>query len=105
MIPPNIIQQPMDIMVPVTTVAVFTCTGQGYGDVIVTWEKIRLYRNRFSPISDNAIVDITVEPDRVTSILTILDVSHNDRGRYRCVFNNSEGETNSEYARLTIVSK
>ena len=95
----------MDTMVPVTTIAMFTCTGQGYGDVIVTWEKIHLNNDTDSPISNDATFNITTGPDRVTSTLTIPNVVHSDRGRYCCVFNNSEGETNSEYARLTIGSK
>jgi len=100
---PVIVQPPMDIMVPVTTVAMFTCTGRGYGDVIVTWEKTR--NDRPNPISNSATFDIITEPDLITSTITIPSVIRNDRGRYQCIFNNSEGETISESARLAIGSK
>jgi len=100
---PVIVQQPMDEMVPVTTDVMFTCTGRGYGDVIVTWEKTR--NNRPNPISDSATFDIITVPDLISSTITIPNVVRSDRGRYQCVFNNSEGETISEVAQLTMGSK
>ena len=100
---PVIVQQPMDAMAPVTTNVTFTCTGRGYGDVIVNWEKTR--NNRPIPISDRATFDTITVPDLISSTITIPNVLRSDRGRYQCVFNNSEGETISKVARLTIGSK
>ena len=94
----------MDVTVPVTETAMFMCIGQGYGYVEVMWLR---GRNEDSlPI--RSTVTTMVIPDNyttITSILTIPDVNDNTPNRYRCRYSNSEGETDSNTARLTTVGK
>ena len=94
----------MDITVPVTQTAVFVCVGQGYGNVDVMW--FRGSSNRSPP--GRSTVSTIVTPDNittVTSILTIPNVNDNSPSRYRCRYSNSEGETDSSIAELTIGGK
>ena len=93
----------MDKTRPVTQNSTFTCVGQGYGFVDVRWFKGG--RNSENSPPGKSIVTTMVTPDNVTSILTIPDLRNHDRGRYRCRYINSGGETNSSRARLTIRSK
>ena len=102
--PPRIIEHPMDITVPPTQTAVFVCVGQGYGYVDVMW--LRGNSDRSPPI--RSTVTTMVTPDNyttITSTLTIPDVNDNTPSRYRCRYSNSEGETDSRIARLTIGGK
>ena len=102
--PPRIIEHPMDITVPVTEDAIFVCVGQGYGLVDVMW--FRGIREGFPP--DRSTVTTMVSPDditTITSILTIPDITDRTSNRYRCRYSNSEGEIDSNIARLIIGGK
>ena len=93
-------------MVPVTEDAVFVCIGQGYGLVGVMWFRGNSDSERSPP--GRSTVTTMVTPDNVTTItstLTIPDVNDNTPSRYRCRYSNSEGETDSNIARLTIEGK
>ena len=97
--PPRIIVQPMDVTRPITQNAMFTCVGEGYGFVIVSWLR------GSKKLEEKSIVTTTVTPDNITSILTIPDLEDADGRRYRCIYNNSGGPTRSDRARLAIGSK
>ena len=101
--PPRIIKHPKDDTVPVTEDAVFVCVGQGYGLVHVMWFRGNSDSERSPP--ERSIVTTMDNITTITSILTIPDVRENTPNRYRCRYNNSEGETDSYIARLTIVGK
>ena len=103
MLPPRIIVHPMDITRPVTQNATFVCVSQGYGFVNVSW--IRGRRNNENSPAYKSIVTTMVTPYNITSTLTIPNLINNDRGRYRCRYISSGGETDSYIARLTIESK
>ena len=90
----------MDKTVPATEVANFTCTGQAYGDVNISW--IRRRGNRESQIPDKAYITNITTPYLITSVLTIPNVLRSDEGRYRCRLTNSAGSTDSNLARLSI---
>ena len=102
--PPRIIKQPMDITVPVTETAVFVCVGQGYGNIDVMW--FRGSGNR-SPPGRSTVTTMVTEDDNttITSTLAIPDVNDNIPSRYRCKYSNSEDETDSRIATLTIGGK
>ena len=102
--PPRIIVHPMDKTRPVTENAIFTCVGQGYGFVDVSWVRIRNNNNERS-LRGKSIVTTMITSDNIASILTIPDLRNNDGERYMCRYNNSEGETDSNQARLTIGCK
>ena len=93
----------MDIIRPVTLNATFTCVGQGYGLVDVSWVRIRSGNER--PLRGKSIVTTMVTSDNITSIVTIPDLRNNDGGHYSCRYINSGGETESDIATLTIGSK
>ena len=94
----------MDITLPVTQNATFTCVGQGYGFVDVSWVRIRYISER--PLRRKSIVTTMVTPDNITSIVTIPDLENIDGRRYyMCRYINSGGETDSNQAKLTIGSK
>ena len=96
----------MDVTVPVTETAVFVCVGQGYGLVDVMW--FRGSSNKENPPLDKSMMTTMVTPDdiiTITSILTIPDVNDDTPNRYRCRYSNSEGETDSNIAKLTIGGK
>ena len=93
----------MDKTRPVTQNATFVCVGQGYGFVDVSW--FRGARSSERPPLGRSIVTTMVTPDNITSILTIPELRDRDGGRYRCRYNNSGGETDSNVAILTIGSK
>ena len=103
--PPRIIEHPMDVMVPVTEDAVFVCVGQGYGLVDVMWFRGNIEKE--NPPPGRSTVTTMVTPDNITTITSILipDVNDNTPRMYRCRYNNSEGETDSNIARLTIGGK
>ena len=105
--PPRIIEHPMDTTVPITKTAEFVCVGQGYGFVDAIW--IRGKPHKRTPPPSKSIVTTMVTPDNITtftSILTIPDLEDNDDNKnYRCMYNNSGGETRSNPARLTIESR
>ena len=103
--PPRIIVHPMDRTRPVTENATFTCVGQGYGFVDVSWVRIRNNNNNERPLRSKSIVTTMVTPDNVTSILTIPDLENSDGRPYMCRYINSGGETDSDLARLIIGSK
>jgi len=91
---PVIVQQPMGKTVPATEDVNFSCTGQAYGDVNVSW-----FRDRHNnPIPDKAIITTTITPDLFTSVLTIPNVLASDERRYRCRLTNSAGSTDSNRA-------
>ena len=94
----------MDVTVPVTQTAVFVCVGQGYGYVDVMW--FRGSSNK-PPPGRSTVTTMVTENDitTITSILTIPDVNDNTPSRYRCGYSNSEGETDSNIARMTAASK
>jgi len=100
---PIIIQQPMDETVPATEDVDFTCTGQAYEDVDVSW--FISQRNNNNPVPDKAIITTTITPDLITSVLTIPNVLADDERRYRCRLTNSAGSRYSSRARLTIGCK
>ena len=100
---PRIIEDPMDTKRPVTQTAVLVCVGQGYGFVDVSWFKGR--GKRRNPIPNTSTVTTMVTPDNITSILTISNLTNNDGGKYKCIYNNSGGEMQSSIATLTIGSK
>ena len=81
----------------------FVCVGQGYGLVDVTWT--RLVNNDERPLRSKSTVTTMVTPDNITSILTIPNLENRDGRDYRCTYRNSEGETQSNNATLTIGSK
>ena len=93
----------MDMAVPVTETAIFVCVGQGYGLVDVNW--VRLIRNDERPLRSKSTVTTVVTHDNITSILTIPDLEDGDGRDYRCIYNNSGGESHSNNATLTIGSK
>ena len=100
--PPRITEQPKNETIPATRTARFTCVGQGYGTVNVMW--LRGMNNKTLPNKSN--VTTVVTPDgNITSTLTIPRLRGGDRGRYRCRYGNSEGETFSDFAILTIARK
>jgi len=99
---PVIVQQPMDQTVPPTEVANFTCTGQAYGDVNVSWFTMRRNNN---PLPDKAIITTNITPDLITSILTIPNVLARDEREYLCRLINSAGSTDSDLAQLIIGCK
>jgi len=91
--------QPEGKTVPPTEDANFTCAGQAYGDVNVSW-----FRGS-NPVQDKAINNTTITPDLITSVLTIPNVLNGDDRRYRCRITNSAGSRDSTRARLTIGCK
>ena len=96
----------MDMTVPRRGIAVFLCVGQGYGSVNVMWFR-GTSDNGGSP-PERSTVTTMVTPDNITtitSILTIPDVNNKTLKWYRCRYNNSEGETDSNIVRLTVVCK
>ena len=104
--PPRIIKHPMDVTIPPGVAVVFTCVGQGYGLVDVNWFKGNM--NSKNPPPETSTVNTMITPNNITtitSILTIPDVNDKTPNRYRCIFNNSEGEIDSTIARLTIGGK
>ena len=101
--PPRIIEHPMDVELPVTETAVFVCVGQGYGLVDVNW--VRITRNDERLLRSKSTMATMVTHDNITSILTIPDLEDRDGRDYRCIYNNSGGETHSNNATLTIGSK
>ena len=90
----------MDKTAPATEDANFTCTGQAYGDVNISWFRGR--QNQENPVQDKAYITNTITPDLITSVLTIPNVLSSDEARYRCRLTNSAGSTDSNRARLTI---
>jgi len=96
---PNITTQPIDNEVPATEDANFTCTGQAYGDVNISWF---IARHNNNPVPDKAIITTTIIPDLITSVLTIPNVLASDEKRYRCRLTNGAGSTDSNRARLSI---
>ena len=93
----------MDITRPVTQNATFVCVGQGYGFVNVRW--VRGERNSQRSPPGKSIVATMVTQDNITTItsmLTIPDIMDRDGRHFRCIYNNSGGETHSNIARLTI---
>ena len=104
--PPRIIEHPTNVELPVTETAVFVCVGQGYGFVDVTWVTGKRNNERSPP--DKSTVTTMVTPDNITtitSILTIPDVNDRDGRHFRCIYNNTGGETHSNIAKLTIGGK
>ena len=101
--PPRIIEHPMDVELPVTETAVFVCVGQGYGLVDVNW--VRKTRNDERLVQSKSTMATMVTHDNTTSILTIPDLEDRDGRDYRCIYNNSGGETHSNNATSTIGSK
>ena len=99
---PVIIQQPMAKTVPPTEDVNFTCTGQAYGDVNVSWFLSR--RNNPVSLTNKAIITTTIIPDLITSVLTIPNVLARDERRYRCRLTNSAGSLDSDSVRLSIGS-
>ena len=102
--PPRIIEHPMNIAVPVTETAIFVCVGQGYGLVDVMWFR----GNRERPPPGRSTVTTMVTPDditTITSLLTIPNVNDSIARIYRCRYSNTEGETDSNIARLTTGGK
>ena len=101
--PPRIIEQPMDITRPVTEDAMFTCVGQGYGFVDVSWYRERANRN---PVEIRGIgrssYNIMVTPDHISSTLTISDLLNRDERNYWCRFDNNIGHVLSRFTALTI---
>jgi len=96
----------MDQTVPVTETVVFVCVGQGYGIVNVSWHRMRRKNNNYNDPPDRSIVNTVVTPDLINSTLTIPELrDRNNRDNYRCRYNNSEGETFSNPATLTIGCK
>ena len=96
----------MDVELPVTQTAMFACVGQGYGYVNVAWARGK--RNNEKVVKAKSRVTTMVTPDNITTITTILTIPNvNDRdGRhFRCIYNNSGGETHSTIAKLTIGGK
>ena len=104
--PPRIIEHPLDATVPVTQAAGFICVGQGYGLVDVSWIRI-LNGDERSP-RRKSIVTTMVTPDNITTItssLTIPNLENRDGRDYKCIYSNSEGQTSSYIASLTIGGK
>jgi len=97
---PRFVQDPLNQAVPATEDTNFICTGQGYGNVTVSW--FRGQRSRENPIQDKAFITNTAAPDLITSILSIPNVLASDEGRYWCRLSNSAGSNDSDTARLTI---
>jgi len=98
---PVIIQQPMAKTVPPTEDVNFTCTGQAYGDVNVSWF---VSRRNDNPVPDKAIVTTAITPDLITSVVAIPNVLARDERRYRCRLTNSAGSLDSDSVRLSIGS-
>ena len=97
--PPRIIEHPMDVTVPGGQTAMFVCIGQGYGLVDVRWLRSGI------DLRNKSNVTITVSSHNITSILTIPELNSGDERNYRCIYNNSGGQTRSSRGRLTIGSK
>ena len=104
--PPRIIEHPMNITQPVTETVVFVCVGQGYGLIDVSWS--RIVNGDEISLRGKSIVTTMVTPDNITTItssLTIPDLENRDGRDYKCIYSNSEGETNSYITSLTIVDE
>ena len=97
---PRIVQDPVDQRVPATEEANVTCSGQGYGEVTISWFRGR--QSRENPIQDKSFISNSVTSALITSILTIPNVLASDEGRYRCRLSNSAGSVDSSIAQLTI---
>ena len=95
--------QPVDKTISAQQNATFTCIGQGYGFVNVVW--VRGIRNSERSPPSRSIITTIVTSDNITSTLTIPDLRGRNKGLYWCRYSNSEGETDSSQARLTIGSK
>ena len=96
----------MNTTLPVTQTAVLVCVGQGYGFVDVSW--IRIVNGDERSLRGKSIVTTMVTPDNITTItssLTIPDLENRDGRDYKCIYSNSEGETSSYIASLTIGGK
>jgi len=79
----------------------FVCVGQGYRIVNVSW-----HRRGRNNIPGRSSVTTAVTPDVITSTLTIPDLRNgNDGENYVCRYSNSEGETFSNFATLTVGCK
>ena len=91
----------MDLTRSVTETAIFTCVGQGYGLVNVSWHRQNDNRN---PVTRRRrfTSNIVVTPDRISSTLTIVDLQNNDERNYWCRFDNNIGHMLSMFATLTI---
>ena len=103
--PPRITEQPMDVMQPVTETAMFICVGQGYGFVDVNWVRINRQNRNEIALRQKSVVNTVVSPDNITSVLTIPRLENKDGRDYRCIYSNSQGDTRSNNATLTIGSK
>ena len=88
----------MNVTVPVTQNVTLTCVGQGYGFVSVNW--IRGSNKR--PPPTKSTVTTMIMRDSITSILTIPNIMDRDGKHFRCIYNNSGGETDSNVASLII---
>ena len=97
--PPNITEEPVHMTVPGGITAIFKCVGQGYGLVDVSWLRSG------NDLRTKSNVTTTVSSHIITSILTIPEVNNRDERNYRCIYNNSGGQTRSRIGRLTIGSK
>ena len=104
--PPRIIKHLMNTTRLLTQTAVFVCVGQGYGLVDVSW--VRIVNGDERSLREKSIVTTMVTPDNITTItssLTIPDLENRDGRDYKCICSNSEGETSSYIASLTIIGK
>ena len=72
------------------------CKIQGYGPINVEWRKLG------SPLPRTAIVSITNVTNGVLSILKITKIAGYYDGMYCCVAINKAGQTNSQYAKLSV---
>ena len=99
---PVIIQSPKNVITPLSSTATFTCVGQGYGFVSVTWKR----RNTAKAIPRKSKINNTYTLNHyIVSTLTIPSVRTRDKGIYQCVYVNSKGPAYSNFAILQIGSK
>ena len=101
--PPTIIENPMEQTIPPEENVTFVCVGEGYGLIDVVWRRGK-GNNERSPPKKSIVITIN-NNITITSTLTIPDLVNDDRGNYRCRYNNSGGETDSEIVKLTVKGK
>ena len=99
---PVIIESPKNVLTPLLSTALFTCIGQGYGYVSVTWKK----RNTNNPLHKKIKAHtIYTSNHHIISTLTVPSVKNKDAGTYQCVYVNSIGSAYSNFATLKIGGK
>ena len=75
------------------------CKAQGYGHINVEWRK------RGAPLPNTAVLSNNTFTNGVSSILKITKIVGVYDGMYCCVASNTDGQTTSKYAKLSVNGK